>query len=126
MKEIILNFLKNNNLEIAELIQKRRISFNELNSWKRRYPRITNIEYDKNELSIYLKNLPTDTNYELYHTFSENLINLIKENSLQKVEGPNYLGMFDWQSDCLSVSIGLIDNPLSFEARFSFKLDLIK
>jgi hypothetical protein len=126
MRGLILNFLKENNLDIGELIGKDSINATELTQWKEKHPIIDKIEYEGNEVGIYLKNLPMDIDFEPYHNFSKKLINLINENSEQKVEGPNYLGMFGWQSGDLFISFGVNDEPLSFEARFSFKIDSIQ
>ena len=123
MKEIISNFLKEYNLDIYGLLVKDSISDFELIQWKEKHTIIDKIEYEEDEVSIFLKNLPTDIDFEAYHTFSEKLITRINENSEIKVEGPNYLGMFGWLSEDLSVSFGVNDEPLSFEARFSFKFD---
>lgn len=126
MKELVLNFLKENDLDISTLIEKDSISAIEVTQWKEKYPIIEKIQYEKNEVGIYLKNLSTDTNFEGYHIFLEELISLLNKNSEEKVNGPNYLGMFGWQSKDLSVNLGINDEPLRFEARFSFKLDSIQ
>ena len=121
MKQLILDYLKKNNLDIADLLELNEISNSLQNTWKKRYPIIDNIQYPKNEVDIFLKNESSTNDYANFNRFSDGLIELINENSNKKIEGPNYLGMFGWQSEDLSVSFGVNNEKLSFEARFTFR-----
>ena len=121
MKQLILDYLKKNNLDIADLLELNEISNSLQNAWKKRYPIIDNIQYQKNEIDIFLKNESNTNDFANFNRFSDGLIELINKNSNKKINGPNYLGMFGWQSEDLSISFGVNNKEMSFEARFSFK-----
>ena len=121
MKQKIIDYLKVLIPQIDEILLLQEVKENHLNFWKRNYPIIRDIRIVDGEFDIFLEIDSTMSEFNNISDFTKGLIKLINENSETKVDGPNYLGMFGWQAEDLSVSFGVNDEILKFEARFSFK-----
>ena len=77
------------------------------------------IHRGQDEIDIFFRNAESITEGSVFHELNDELINFINDNSEKKVEGSYNLGYYGWESDDLKISIGLINEPICFEARLT-------
>ncbi len=123
MKQLILNYLMKYNIQIDKFIHSKETEFSILiknHDEQTPYLRVdVMIEREENKCHVYLKRADIHGKEFIFNEFTNGLIQLINDNSEQKVFQSVVPGWYGWQSEDLSIDFGIKSEIFGFAARFA-------
>ena len=123
MKKQILNYLSDYNIKIDEIINSTKTETSILikaqDEVNEHLKVDVKIEREENKCHVYFKRDNIRGKEFIFNELTEGLIQLINDNSEQKVFQSVIPGWYGWQSEDLSIDFGIKNEIFGFTARFA-------